>query len=306
MHLTLRQLQIFVAVARSGSTTAAAKQVSLSQSATSAAINELERGLNTILFDRVGKRLLLNDCGRAVLPQALALLNSAESLEQSFVNNVPSLLRIGASLTIGNYILPGLLARFWRSQGIELDDAIPPMQVAVASTADIALQVDQFEVDIGLVEGSCHRAGVHVTPWIEDELLIVASPHHPIMREYGNGAVPIPRLAQTNWLMREPGSGTREVLEQVLLPHLHHVKSSLEFSDHEAIKRAAAEGLGIACLSRWAVRDMLATGRLAEVNSSLGTLKRNFHILLQGHKQITPGMQKFMDFIQSQEWETRE
>lgn len=294
MRLTLRQLQIFVAIAHSGSTTAAAAQVALSQSAISAAMGELERILDLRLFDRVGKRLLLNDHGRAMLPQALALLKSADSLEQSFTHGAPSLLILGASLTIGNYLLPGLLAQYWRAQGMDLDDGTPPLQIVVANTADIAARVADFEVDIGLVEGTCHRPDIAVTPWLLDELLLVAAPGHALVREYGETQIPASRLAQANWLLREPGSGTREALEQAVLPHIAQLRSSLEFSDHEAIKQSAIQGLGVACLSRAVVADALASGRLAELHTTFGKLSRRFHILVQRQRQLTPGMQGFM------------
>jgi len=105
LHLTLRQLQIFAAVARAGSTTAAAREISLSQSATSAALNELEALLGGELFNRVGRRLVLNEHGRSMLPQARALLESAHGLEAEFgadgATTAPRL-RLAASTTIGN------------------------------------------------------------------------------------------------------------------------------------------------------------------------------------------------------------
>src|SRR5271168_4312619 len=112
MRVTLRQLQIFHLVAQSGTTASAATALALSQSATSAAINELERLLELQLFDRVGKRLQLNDNGRALLPTALAVLDGARHIESSFASpeQPPSDLRLFASTTIGNYILPALLA----------------------------------------------------------------------------------------------------------------------------------------------------------------------------------------------------
>ena len=118
LRLTLRQLQIFVAVARSGSTTAASAEIALSQSATSSAVNELERLLSLRLFDRAGKRLLLNDNGRALLPRALALLDGAAGIEQMSRDGSAQAqsLRIGASTTIGNYVLPKLLAGFMGAQ----------------------------------------------------------------------------------------------------------------------------------------------------------------------------------------------
>ena len=102
MNLTLRQLQIFITIAQSGSTTAAGAKISLSQSAISASIAELEKILTVQLFDRIGKRLVLNDHGRAILPQAMAVLNSATTLEQTCKQDAPSQIIIGVSLTIGN------------------------------------------------------------------------------------------------------------------------------------------------------------------------------------------------------------
>ena len=118
LHLTLRQFEIFCAVAQSGTTVAAAEAVALSQSATSAALQQLEQGLGVQLFERVGKRLVLNDAGRALLPQALGVLEQARGIEQTFsarAANMPVRLRVAASTTIGTYALPEVLARLARS-----------------------------------------------------------------------------------------------------------------------------------------------------------------------------------------------
>lgn len=296
MRITLRQLQIFIAIAQSGSTTAAAEVIALSQSAISASIAELEKALNVQLFDRVGKRLLLNDHGRAMLPQAMALVNGATSLENSFNEIAPSILIIGASLTIGNYLLPTILANYWRAQGVVLGEVMPPLQVVVANTADIVSKVANFEVDIGLIEGPCNRADIAVTPWLEDELLLVVAPNHPVLQDNGEFISP-EKLTKANWLLRERGSGTREALEQALLPHIAQLKSSLEFNDHEAIKQSAVQGLGIACLSRTVVRDMLDAGKLVELKTPFGKLLRRFSLLAHHQKQVTPGMQHFMDHV---------
>jgi len=296
MRITLRQLQIFIAIAQSGSTTAAGEVIALSQSAISASIAELEKALNVQLFDRVSKRLLLNDHGRAMLPQAMALVNGATSLENSFNEIAPSILIIGASLTIGNYLLPTILANYWRAQGIVLGELMPPLQVVVANTADIVSKVVNFEVDIGLIEGPCNSADISVSPWLEDELLLVVAPNHPVLQENGEFISPV-RLTKANWLLRERGSGTREALEQALLPYIAQLKSSLEFNDHEAIKQSAVQGLGIACLSRTVVRDMLDAGKLVELKTPFGKLMRRFSLLVHHQKQVTPGMQHFMNHI---------
>lgn len=295
MRISLRQLEIFIAIAKRGSTTAAGEDIALSQSAISASLAELERALDKQLFDRVGKRLLLNDHGRAMLAQAMSLVNGAESLEQTFLDEkAPSMLVIGASLTIGNYLMPRLLRQYWQQQGYTLGDSVPPLQVLIANTADIISKVANFEVDIGLVEGPCHRNDIAVTQWLEDELLLVAAPTHPIVLEYGVNLVPAKRLEKANWLLRESGSGTREALERALLPHVVQLKSSLEFNDHEVIKQSAIEGLGIACLSKLVVDDALSAGKLVKLNTQFGVLSRQFSILTHHQKQLTSGMQRFI------------
>lgn len=296
MRISLRQLDIFLAIADSGSTTAAAERVSLSQSAISASIAELEKTLAVQLFDRIGKRLQLNDHGRALLPQARALVDNARSLEASFNGDHPSLLVIGASLTIGNYLLPRLLADYWRHRGHQPGEPSPPVQIKVANTAEIAAKVANFEVDFGLIEGPCHRPDVQLIPWMPDELLLVVGRSHPLATRANQLA--LSELAQAQWLLREPGSGTREALEQLLLPHLHQLKSQFEFNDHQAIKQSAIQGLGIACLSRLMLEDELANGKLIALNTGLGPLQRQFSILLHRQKQLTPGMKALLDFLQ--------
>jgi DNA-binding transcriptional LysR family regulator len=151
VRLTLRQLHIFVAIAQSGSTTAAAECVALSQSATSAALNELEGLLKIQLFDRVGKRLILNDNGRLLLPQARQMLDAAATIEKQFsatgqFSGVD--LRVGASTTIGIYLLPALLA----AAAAKNADVRP--HIMIANTADVAAAVANFKVDFGLIEGT--------------------------------------------------------------------------------------------------------------------------------------------------------
>lgn len=179
LRLTLRQLQIFAAVARCGSTTAASTELALSQSATSSAVNELERLLSLRLFDRVGKRLLLNDNGRALLPRALALLDGASGIEQMARDGMVQTqsLRIGASTTIGNYVLPKLLGQFLGERH-HARDAAWRSKVTIGNTEAICDAVAAFELDVGLIEGPSHQASLTVTPWLQDELVIVRSPEN--------------------------------------------------------------------------------------------------------------------------------
>jgi DNA-binding transcriptional LysR family regulator len=298
MRVTLRQWQIFLRVAESGTTAAAADALALSQSATSAAINELERLLQLRVFDRVGKRLQLNDNGRALRPFALALLDGAQSIEEWALDRDSQVgaLRIGASTTIGNYLLPGLIAEFRQRISDSARSAWHP-HITIANTETIAAQVAAFEVDLGLIEGPCHEPNLTVQPWHEDELIVVAAADDPIVPRARNRKVSLQSLREATWLLREAGSGTRESIDQLLIPHLQRLQTGIEFGNSEAIKRAAASGLGITCLSRCVVEELLLTGSLVALATQLPPLRRQFSVVTHEHKHHTRGMDLLMSHL---------
>lgn len=295
MRITLRQLQIFVAVARTSSTTEAGKCLPLSQSATSAAINDIESLLNTRLFDRVGKRLVLNDNGRLLLPNALSLIERAMDLEQQFSeadSSLPSQLVLGASTTIGNYVLPGLIASCRKSMNASECETVTGMRVNIGNSPKTAQSVANYEIDAGFIEGHCHEPNLEVIPWLQDELLIVAAPDHALA---GKGKVGLGDLQEALWLMREPGSSTRETVEYELLRFLNNLKIGMEFGGVEAIKRATADGLGISCMSRWVVGDYLESGQLVILDTELPKLTRKFHIVLHKQKFLSDNLKHFLN-----------
>jgi DNA-binding transcriptional LysR family regulator len=298
VRVTLRQWQIFQLVAEAGTTAAAANALALSQSATSAAINQLERLLQLRVFDRVGKRLQLNDNGRALRPFALALLDGAQSIEQWALDRDSQVgsLRIGASTTIGNYLLPRLLADFRKRIPDSARSAWHP-RIMIANTETIAAQVAAFELDLGLIEGPCHEPNLTVQPWHEDDLVVVAAANDPIVPRGRNRKVSLQSLRKATWLLREAGSGTRETIDQLLIPHLQRLRTGIEFGNSEAIKRAAASGLGITCLSRCVVEELLLTGSLVALTTELPALRRQFHMLTHEHKHHTRGMDLLMSYL---------
>jgi DNA-binding transcriptional LysR family regulator len=244
----------------------------------------------------VGTRLVLNDDGRALLPQARAVLDGAAGIEREFGIGLSegeaagaAPLRVGASTTIGNYLLPALVAT-WRR-------AWPDAQVDVriANTGDIAAAVARLEVDVGFIEGPCHETGVHARPWRDETLVIVCAPGHPLLQGDPQRRLGVGALRQATWLLREPGSGTREAVEHALLPHLHQLREGLRFGGTEAIKQAAVEGLGVTCLSHFAVRDLLALGRLVEVRTTLPRLVRRFYLVHHARKQFSRTLRRFVD-----------
>lgn len=307
-RLTLRQLQIFVAVARSGSTIAAAAQVALSQSATSAAINELERLLSQRLFDRVGRRLQLNENGRALFPRALVLLDGANGIEKSRHDDCARLqeLRIGASTTIASYMLPQTLQRYLG--GICMRGDLPwQSSVSIGNVVSICRQVADFELDVGLVEGTCSDPALRLTPWLRDEMVVVAAPQalRKLLATEGRPRLSSETLRRLLWLLRETGSGTRQAADQMLLPQLKAYHRSIEMASSEAIKRSAAAGIGVACLSRRVVQDLLEAGSLALVPSTLPRLFRQCFVVSHVSKQSTPAMEYFLRVTRDEAREAR-
>jgi DNA-binding transcriptional LysR family regulator len=293
LHLTLRQLEIFCAVAQSGSTVAATEVVGLSQSATSAALQQLEAALNTQVFERVGRNLVLNDAGRALLPQALSVLEQVRGMEQAFAGTggggLPVRLCVAASTTVGSYVLPPVLALLARSHPhISVD-------VRIANTREVEHAVQALEVDVGLIEGSSHGVGLAVQPWIADELVVVAAPGDALVQAAQTKPVGVAMLRQARWLLREEGSGTREMVEYALLPRLHQLPAAAVLGSSEAIARCVAQGLGISCLPRVLVQSMLNDGSLVVLPTSLPRMERHFCIVQRAGKHVSAALQAFLD-----------
>ncbi|HVZ32471.1 MAG TPA: LysR substrate-binding domain-containing protein, partial [Polyangiaceae bacterium] len=208
MRFTLRQLEVFLAVARSESVSRAADELGMSQSAVSGALAELERQFEIQLFDRIGKRLRLSALGRTARPRGEALAEQARALEHAFsARSDVGPLRLGATLTIGNYVTMPLLARFLSKH------PAARVHLEIANTAEIARQVQNFEIDVGLVEGELHEADLRVSPWCEDELVVFCAPAHPFAAKT---ELDDDDLRSAAWIAREPGSGTRQAFERAM------------------------------------------------------------------------------------------
>lgn len=285
MHITLRQIEVFTEVLKSGSTTQASQQLALSQSAVSAALADLEGQLGVQLFDRVGKRLVLNEHGRLLYPRAVGLLEQAADIEQLFREDNGAI-RLYASSTIGNYLLPGMLA-VWRRDYPQL-----PLELSVGNSQDVINAVADFRVDLGLIEGPCHLNDIVSEPWLEDELVVFAAPEAPLLQQ----PVTLESLAAAPWILREHGSGTREIVDYLLLSHLPQFQLALELGNSEAIKHAVRHGMGISCLSRRVIADLLEAGTLAEVAVPLPRLTRTLYRIHHRQKHLSNALNRFLAY----------
>lgn len=288
MKYTLRQLEVFMAVAQTGNITKASDRLSMSQSAASGALKELEERFNMQLFDRIGKRLQINSSGLAMQPKAEELLVRAVELEESLkgaaeVGN----LRVGATMTVGNYLLIDLIAGFKK----KYPDA--DVTLEVSNTANIAERVINYEFDIGLIEGEVNRKKIDVIPWRNDELVIVCSPEHHLATKEN---ISREDLLSIDWIMREKGSGTRQAFERAMYGVLQDINYLFEFEQIEAIKRAVKLNMGVACLSELSVKDELEQGELVKLNIPERNFKRYFYVILHKDKYISPGVEKWLDY----------
>ncbi|MBC8954159.1 DNA-binding transcriptional regulator YeiE [Xenorhabdus sp. PB62.4] len=285
MRITLRQLEIFAEVLKSGSTTQASQQLALSQSAVSASLTDLEGQLGVRLFDRVGKRLVTNEHGRLLYPKALALLEQAGEVEQLFKLELGAL-RLAASSTIGNYMLPEMLAKYRQ------DYPDTPLELNIGNTEDVIKAVAEFRVDLGLIEGLCHDPELITQPWMKDELIIFSSPESSLLQR----DLTIEDLITAPWILREKGSGTREVLDHLLFSQIPRFNIAMELGNSEAIKHAVQYGMGISCLSRKVVQEQLKNGTLTELIIPGLSLNRNLYLIYHRQKHMSNALQKLLNY----------
>lgn len=294
LRITLRELEVFAAISRTGRITQAGDELGLSQSAASNAIAELEKRLGVTLFDRIGRRVQLNEHGRSLLPRVLDLLQQAGDLEQSESAGPPCQLRIAASLTIGNYVLPALLAPLMR------DHASCRQEVVIANSPQVMARVLDCEADIGLIEAPLTDSRLVSELWLRDEMVVYARADDPLC------AAPPGRdaLAQANWILRERGSGVRQILESTLLPYLGGMNVRLELGSGEAIREAVRLGMGIACASRRAIERELKSGEFAAIALPGLCIERRFYIVWHAERRLTAGVERFRTACH--EWMTQE
>ena len=259
MPLNLHHLRVFSAVAEQGSFSRAAAALRLSQPAVSKTVQQLEREVGLALFDRSGRSPRLTDAGAALFARAREIFGVERVAEEelgALRGLERGVLRVGASTTVATYFLPPLLARFHKQH------PAVTLRVLSANTRAVARRLLEGRLDIALVEGPVSHARIPVTPWRDDELVVIAPATHRLVRKKRvTGA----DLADESFILREPGSGTRVVAESALAEHGVHPQATMQLGSTEAIKQAVAAGLGIAVVSRAAAADQLALGYIAVV-----------------------------------------
>ena len=287
MKYTLRQIQVFIAIAHSENVSRAAEQLSLSQSAASGALKELESQFDTQLFDRVGKRLKLNDTGRMLRPKAEGLMAMAAELEADLTqHNAVGNLNIGATLTIGNYLCVDIIERYLvQSPGTHIN-------LDIANTEKIKRELLNFDIDVGMLEGEIQHPDLLIEPWRQDNLLCFCSASHPLADKTD---VALNELLDATWVLREIGSGTRQSFDRAMHGHLPELNIALELEQTEAIKRAVSKNLGISCLSEIALQADIDAGNLVALPCAELDLNRTLYIARHRQKYLSASISRWLE-----------
>jgi len=289
--MTLRHIKIFVEVCKLNSITKAAEKLYIAQPAVSYAIKELEEYYGIKLFDRISRRLYLTEAGKNVLDYAMHIVSLFDEME----NNVrdidkPGKLCIGSSITIGTCFMPGYVSHF--------KTLYPQAEVYVTidSSDTIEKKILQNELDFALIEGTIHLENIICETYMDDELVIICKPDHPFCN---NKSVTVSQFISEQFLLREKGSGTRELFDNVLASLGYSVMPTWESTSTLALVNAVIKGLGISVLPFMLVKEMLNTGRIAAIQIDGVKFKRKFNIIYHKNKFLTTSAKGFIEMCKS-------
>lgn len=287
-------LALFRAVAEHGNITAASNALNISQPAVSAQVASLERDLGVKLFDRLPRGVRLTEVGRVLFDYAWRigqLENEAAQAVKDHLGLRKGRLAIGASTSIGSYFLPKLMGTYaQRHPGVQLS-------LIIANTEDIQRDLADGTLDIGLTEGFASADDFKIEVFREDELRLIAPADHPLA---GRKTVTLDELLEWPLLAREPGSGTRAVLERELARRDVRFEPAMALGSTEALKRAVAAGLGLAWISELTLGLELKSGHLVTLNIENFTIRRPLHRLLPLGRTTSAAVQAFETILKAQ------
>lgn len=291
MALNFTLVRSFWHVAQAGSIAGAAQTRFISQPALSKAVRELEKQLGVALFERGARGVTLTAAGATLFEYAqaiFALEKEAEDALSALQSLNAGTLRIGASTTIATAILPPLLVDF------RIQNPLLRFSLARGNTSQIEAQLLAFELDVALVEGPPHHEKIKKTFWREEELIVICAPSHPLA---ARRLVSWDEIKERDWIAREVGSGTREVVENALQSWGGAPTPILEVSGSETLRQAVAAGLGLAFASRESATDQLALGKLRVLQVENLVLRRPFYFLHLENRPLSSAARAFERFL---------
>lgn len=289
--MTLRHFRILIAVCDTMNMTAAAKLLFISQSAVSQAIGELERYYEIRIFERLSRKLYLTQTGEKLLSYARHMIRMSIEMEQDMKKlRETGRFRVGASVTVGAYVLPKLV---WQFQQLYAQTEI---EVLEDNTEKIEWCILNDAIDIGLVEGEILSPDIRKQEFMEDELVLICGKTH---RFGGLADIEPKELEKEKFILREKGSGTRKTFEETMAYNQLAWNAIWTCNNADSIKMAVAEGLGVSVISGRAVLNEVASGMLCQARVKGIKFKRQFKIAYHKNKYITKSMEKFINLCLS-------
>lgn len=294
MALNLHQLRVFQAIVEAGSVTAGSRALHISQPAASKQLADLETSLGVSLLERRARGVKPTAAGELLQHHARRLFQeerAAEDALRALLGLQQGRLAVGASTTIGNYLVPRVFGRLHRAHpGIALE-------LQVGNTADIQQRLLGGNLDIGLTEGGVLAKALRVETLLHDELVLIVSPHHPLA---STGSVPHTSLGELPVLVRERGSGTRAIVEAALAQRGVTLNPSMTLGSTEALKNAVEAELGVALVSRLTVEQELLAGRLAELHVDGLNIHRELHLVTVEGASESPVAREFLRLLRAE------
>ncbi len=288
-NLNFRELYIFQTVCQTKSMSLAAKQLFISQPAVSQTIIDLEEKLKIQLFERLNKRLILSHAGETLLEytnRILLLVNEAENNLLELSTSKRGLIKIGASITIGNYLLPSVIRNF------QLEHSNIDLHSVISNTKIIEQKILNNDIDLGLVEGPISSNNIITEEFHDDQLYLVASKENYLTSSAAS--ITASDLIKEKFISRELGSGTRKVIDKIMLNNNLEYNICHVFNNIEAIKNAVLANLGISILPEIAIRDELASQDLVKLNLPEVSFSRKFKIVYHKDKNHTSLFNNFI------------
>ncbi|HEY9631159.1 MAG TPA: LysR substrate-binding domain-containing protein [Coleofasciculaceae cyanobacterium] len=290
IHATLHQLKVFEATARHGSFTRAAEELFLTQPTVSMQVKQLTKAIGLPLFEQVGKKLFLTDAGRELFTTCQEIFQRLEQLEMSVANlkgMKQGKLRL-AVITTTKYFMPRLLGPFCQQYpGIDVS-------LTVTNHEQVVERLAANQDDLYVMSQLPENWDIKAHPFLDNPLVVVAPHNHPLA---GQKKIPLERLAEEIFIMREPGSGTRRALQNLLDEHNLSVKVRLELGSNEAIKQAISGGLGISALSRHTLVMDGSTNELTILDVENFPIQREWYVVYLAGKQLSVVASTFLEYL---------
>ncbi len=287
--MTIRHLKIFIAVAETGKMSAAAAKYFISQPTVSQTIKELENHYEVLLFERIAKKLYITDAGKNLLTYARIAVKQFDELNMyMFTEGHAEKIRIGVTITVGSCLLPTLLKDF-KQQMPEVETF-----AYMNNTKAIEEKILKAELDIGIVEGQVKSHDLINTPAVKDYLVIVCGRNHSFA---GRSRIAIDELENQAFVMREEGSGTRELFENYMQKNGVKLKIGWELTCPDVIKSTVMENNCLAAISIRLVEEEIKAGKLYVIKSNENAWDRSFNIVYYKNKYISESMKTVMEIV---------